>query len=266
MIMAELRAHYPKHPAVATRKVVGSANDRRNSYADLRDSRAKADLSVYKGVLEASVPPSGDYTFPKDWVDRIAKRSTAIKLTELEKTIVKALNTVLPEGFEYEGKTFKDVLDDLRERTKMPIVVDPQAMQDLNITYAATLNVKLGKVTTRTALKKIVAELGLVYVMKDQAIQITTPARAKEMLTTRVYSVADLVPVADLRFGPIITQLQAMDTIQRLVVLITQTVEPESWEVNGKGGLGTITFYPPTMSLVVKQTAEMHYLLGLSGR
>ncbi len=53
--------------------------------------------------------------------------------------------------------------------------------------------------------------------------------------------------------------------MQMLIVMVTQTVEPDSWEVNGKGGLGTIVFYPPTMSLVVKQTAEMHYLMGLSG-
>jgi hypothetical protein len=214
-------------------------------------------------VLKSAIPEYRDVSFPRDWAEKMAKRNKGIQLTDLEKTIVKALNTVM--SIEVEGKTFKEVLDDLKERTKMPIVVDPRALEDLNITYNSPINLSLKNVTTRTVLKKMLADLGLVYVMKGEAIQITTPARAKEMLSTRVYSVADLVPVFDMRLGPIVNQLQAYQTMQMLIVMITQTVEPDSWEVNGKGGLGTITFSPIGMSLVVKQTAEMHYLLGLSG-
>jgi hypothetical protein len=233
--------------------------------ADIERQRADGFSKEYLALLKTSIPEYRDMTFPRDWVEKMARRNKGIQLTDLEKQIVKALNTIIE--VDYEGKTFKDVLDDLKERSKMPISVDPRALEDLNITYASMLNVKLGKVTTRTVLKKITAELGLTYIMKNETILITTPARAKEMLTTRMYSVADLMPAVDMRY-PLLFQnqtFQAYQTIQTLVLMITQTVEPESWEINGKGGLGTITFYPPTMSLVVKQTAEMHYLMGLSG-
>jgi hypothetical protein len=103
-------------------------------------------------------------------------------------------------------------------------------------------------------------------VVKDQSIQITTPARAKDMMSIRTYSVADLMPVVDMRMPLVLQRAQAYQTLQMLVVMITQNVEPDSWEVNGKGGHGTIIFDPVQFMLVVKQTAEVHYLMGLSGR
>src|SRR5207249_4073291 len=102
---------------------------------------------------------------------------------------------------------FKDVLEYIKEKTGVPIIVDPRALEDLNITYASTFNVKLGNVTLRTVLKKLLGELGLVYVMKDNAIQVTTPARAKELLSIRIYSVADLMPAADMRMPAFMTQM-----------------------------------------------------------
>ena len=240
-------------------------NDYKSAVASGKEiNRQMADgfYQTYNSVLKSSIPEHRDMTFPADWVEKSKRRSQMIKLTEEEKKIVKALNTPLP--IEMEGRTFKDVLDFIREKSGVAIVVDQRALDDLNITYASMINVNLGKVTMRTVLKRVLGDLNLTYVMKDGAIQVTTPARAKEMLTTRVYSVADLMPAADMRMPAFVGQAQAYQTLQMLVVLITQTVEPDSWEVNGKGGLGTIQFDPIRFSLIVKQTAEMHYLMGLA--
>ena len=51
--------------------------------------------------------------------------------------------------------------------------------------------------------------------------------------------------------------------LAQIVTLITQSVEPSSWDVNG--GNGTITFEPITMSLIIKQSAEVHYQIRGSG-
>jgi hypothetical protein len=190
----------------------------------IADRRVQLDLDVMKTM----VPPIGDIEFPKDWVEKSKRRTTAIQLTETEKQIIKALNT--PMTIEVEGKTLKEVLDDLRERTKMPIVVDQRALDDLNITYNSPVNLNLRNVTTRTVLKRLTADLQLTYVMKDQTIQITTPARAKEMLSVRVYSVADLMSLAQPGTPAIFAQAQAYQTLQMLVTLITQTVEPDKNE------------------------------------
>ena len=239
-----------------------SGKDQRAMLDDLKRQRGDAFLQSYNSILKSTIPEYRDISFPRDWEEKSKRRSQAIRLTELEKKIVKALGT--PMTIEFEGKTFKEVLDFLKEKTGVPIIVDQRALDDLNITYNTPISINLRNVTTRTVLKRLLADLNLTYVMKDEAIQITTPARAKEMLTVRVYSVADLMPAADLRMPAFLSQIQAYQTLQMLVVLITQTVEPDSWEVNGKGGAGTIQFDPIRFGLIVKQTAEMHYLLGLS--
>ncbi len=229
---------------------------------EIKRQSVDAFYESYKSILKASIPEYRDISYPADWAEKSKRRSQMIKLTDEEKKIIKALNTLMP--IELEGKTFKDVLDYIREKSGVSIVVDQRALDDLNITYASMINVNLGKVTMRTVLKRVLGDLSLTYVMKDQAIQVTTPARAKELLTVRMYSVADLMPAADMRMPFDLSRMQAYQTLQMLVVLITQTVEPDSWEVNGKGGLGTIQFDPVRFSLIVKQTAEMHYLMGLA--
>jgi hypothetical protein len=42
--------------------------------------------------------------------------------------------------------------------------------------------------------------------------------------------------------------------------MIQRTVDPASWQNNG--GQGTILFNPGTMALIIKQSAEMHLILG----
>jgi hypothetical protein len=105
----------------------------------------------------------------------------------------------------------------------------------------------------------MLADLGLTYIVKDELIFVTTPTKAKDYMTTRTYYVGDLVPQYDMRFGPSLGQLQAMQTITQLVNMIQNNIDKESWEANGKEGGGTIVFSPATMSLIVKQSAEVHY-------
>jgi hypothetical protein len=45
-----------------------------------------------------------------------------------------------------------------------------------------------------------------------------------------------------------------------LIELIRTTIAPESWDV--AGGLGTIYYYRPVHALVVRQTSEVHWLIG----
>ena len=49
-----------------------------------------------------------------------------------------------------------------------------------------------------------------------------------------------------------------------MIGVIIGTIEPNSWWVNG--GPDRIVFDPSSMTLIVTQTAEMHYRLGLGKR
>ena len=55
------------------------------------------------------------------------------------------------------------------------------------------------------------------------------------------------------------SQYQAMATVAQLVQMIQNNIDPDSWASSGKDGGGTIVFDPVHMTLVVKQSAEIHY-------
>ena len=141
-------------------------------------------------------------------------------------------------------------------------MVDKAALDAAGVSYDTKINVALPDVSLRTVLRRVLGQVGLTYVVKDEAIQIITPQQAKEMIVTRVYPVRDLITPGwfDMLFGP--EELIAERNAAVLIDLIKHTMEPSSWDTNG--GPGTITYDAPRRALVIKQTAEFHGVLGSS--
>jgi len=234
---------------------------RGRTVADGRSDRKKTNdgfVGVMRSVDKSAVPDSRTYVPPKDWAEKSRKRGETQKLTAKEKAILKGLNTTI--SVDFDGHEFQDVLDYLRKATGVDIVADKRAMDEASVTYKTPITLKR-KATVRTILKHILAELGLAYFVKNEAIQITSIERAKSETTIRKYYLGDLAAVTDLRFGPVFSQALMIQRVNELINTITQTVEPKSWQVNNPDAVGTIAFNPLTMSLIVKQTAEIHYSL-----
>jgi hypothetical protein len=237
---------------------------RGRTVADARKDRVtKGDSHnrVMASVDKAAVPDSRNYVMPSaaKWKEITEKRSKAIKMTAAEKAIMKALESSL--DVDYSKATFEEVLDQLRKKLKVTITADKKALEEASVTYESEINLKL-RASTRTVLKRLLSDLGLTYVIKDEAIQITTPERAKEMTTTRTYYLGDLAAVVDLRLDPFTRQALMMQQVNNIISMITTQVDRQSWKVNNPEAPGVIVFDPITFSLVVKQTAEMHFLLG----
>jgi len=227
----------------------------------LNDERSQRYLGVARDIDRSNMPPVGDYEFPKDWAEKSKQRiKSSNPMTVRERAILKALNE--PMEFEFKGN-FQEAIDYLSKVTGQPIIVDQQAMTEANVTYLAEVNFPKRKASTRTVLKKVLGDLGMTYIVKDETIYVTTPARAKDTMTTRTYYVGDLVS-GDPRFGLVGNQLQMQQQVNYLLVLIQQTVEPDSWQY--RGGPGSIYFEPATMTFVVTQSAEIHYMLGVGLR
>jgi hypothetical protein len=214
---------------------------------------------VMASVGESAVPESRPYVLPKDWVEKSKKRSAGVKMTAAEKAIMKALESTVDADF--SKASFEDVIDHLRKKMKVTITVDKRALTEVGASYETEVNLKL-KASTRTVLKRILADLNLMYVIKDEAIQITSRERAKEMTTTRTYYIGDLAAVVDVRLDDITKQLMMIQTVNNIITTITNQVDKQSWKVNNPDAVGAIVFDPITMSLIVKQTAEVHFLLG----
>lgn len=256
-LQAELSQRQPGNPAVEASRTVGGIGDAVAMRGELSRMRSEGVLRVGESIERANLVPTRDMTFPRDWAEKTRKRSNAMLITEKEKAILKALDTLMEVDF--NNTTFQEVIDYLQKRTGVTIAVDKLSLGDAGITYETPVTAKI-RASTRGVLRKILGELNLTYIVKDEAIQITTVPRAQATLTTRNYYVGDLVAATGMGFNPLFNQIQMAAAVQQLAVLITQTVEPASWAVNG--GLGTIAFNPITMSFMVRQTAEMHYMMG----
>ncbi|HLJ96007.1 MAG TPA: hypothetical protein VKU02_22725, partial [Gemmataceae bacterium] len=262
----------------ATRNADQVANARR-----LQRDHERQLASAFRDIDRAATLPSGDVEFPKDWKERTKGRTTAVPLTAKEQSLLRALNTTISVNF--RNSKLEDVIEFLQTYTGQAILLDREAMKEIEISYdtAITLNVK--GVAVRTVLRRILADLGMTYVIKDETIQATSAQRAKEMMTVRRYYVGDLLagmgslsnvpaglPNAFSNLAPIpvppsinpqIVAMQKMETVKHLMELIQSSVEPSSWQSNGGGG--TISFHAPSLSLVIKQSAEVHALLGSGG-
>jgi hypothetical protein len=259
----ELARKYPANPSVLAlvRSTSSAAQvaDQRTSTRD-RDRRV---AGVYRDVDRSGMPPSGDIEFPKDWAEKTKRRlKSSSQLTAKEKAILDALN--LPISADFRESRFEDVIEYLQTVMGQPIVVDKSALDDAHVTYETPVSFRIkGKVAARTVLRTILSNLGLYYNVKEEVIMVTTAEKARAMLTTKAYPIGDLVAPDLLALqlgGGALGQAQMVQNAKMIIDMITSSVDPPSWQVNG--GLGTISFNLATMSLVVKQSAEVHSMLG----
>jgi hypothetical protein len=245
------------------KKVTGVAGDLINKRKEaatesrrINEEKGEKSVAVMRNVDKSAIPEASDYNLPRDWVEKSMRRAKNFKLSPTEEAILKALNE--PRSADFKGMPFSEAVNYIQKLLGVPVIADPQALAEVGVNNETPVPaLTTNKIATRTMLKKLLAELNLTYVVKDETIYITSAARAKEMMTVRTYYVGDLANAVDMRFGPFLSRLQAQQNLAQLVTLITQSIDPSSWEVNG--GNGTITFEPITMSLVIKQSAEVHY-------
>src|SRR5262249_49217086 len=254
---AELAARYPDVPAAQVAGRTSSMADRVQESRRLQSETEQRRLAATLDVDKSNVLPRGDIDFgdPAKWRE-LTKRRKPVQLTEAEKALLDALNA--PITLDFKNAKFEEVIDYLETKMGQSIVLDQAALEAAGVKYESPVNVKARKMATRTVLRSVLSGLGLTFVIKDQAIQVTTPERAKQMLTTRTYYIGDLL-------GPGMDPLTMAATVDTLIRSI-YAVDPDSWLINDRGGLGTIAYSPTTGALVVKQSAEVPWARGNSRR
>ena len=208
----------------------------------LQNERDKALSGVLQGVERSALPPKGDVEFPKDWREKTKNRKGVdeVPLTAAEKAIFAALNSTI--SVDFKNSRFEDVLEYLQAITGKPILAVKPSLDDAGVTYDTTVTLKMKGTSLRTVLRKILGDLGLTYVIRNEVLEITTPARAKEQLVARTYYIRDLA----------INPWQ----VAQLIDLIHSSIDSQSWNVNG--GPASIAYHPITGSLVIKQSTEFH--------
>jgi hypothetical protein len=262
----ELAGRYPNNLAVQLTAQTGTMADRVNETRQLRAEGERRRLLVYQDVDRSAMLPIGDIEFPKDWAEKTKRRKADQNpMTAQERAILEALNK--PVTLELKDVKFYEMIDALGNLLRQPIVVDEEALKQANVTEDSLVSARAKRpVAARTLLRQVLGSLELTYVIKDQAIFVTTREKAKQMMTTRTYYLGDVLGTLNPFLPPALNQLQMAQNIASIVDMIKRTVDPDSWADNGRDGMGTIAFDPISMSLIVRQSAEVHYLIGGSFR
>jgi hypothetical protein len=225
---------------------------------EVRGKQASGLAGVDRDVGKSATPSTQDMEFPKNWKELVAKRGNGPQMTKAEKALMKALDSVIEANF--DNNRFEDVIKYLEEKTGVTILLDKLALEQQAVTYETTVKFRARKVTMRTVLRRILGDLGLTYYIKDEAIQVTSPDKAKDVTSLRTYYLGDIVTRINFDLGPVLNQQQVLDNAKRIIEMIQTQIEPESWSINN--GSGKIYFDPLHMVLVVRANAEVHYMLG----
>ena len=97
----------------------------------------------------------------------------------------------------FHNVPLRQAIDDLRSMTKMNIHLETEALAAEAINPETPVSLE-GDLTLKSALKLMLDQAHLTYVIRDEMLKITTPRAAQGKQERQVYSVADLViPIDD---------------------------------------------------------------------
>ena len=168
--------------------------------------------------------------------------------TEAEKRINEALDK--RATFDFVEMPLLDVAEFLKDQlgNEIEVQLDNRALEDAGAGSDTQVNLKAKNVPIRTALRLLLGELDLTYLIQDEVLLITTVDKSEMELFTRTYPVGDLVPNV-----PVAPTQRDFQTLARA---ITNTVRPQTW--SEPGGPGSLLEVPVSSSLVISQTRDVH--------
>ena len=166
-----------------------------------RLGRQKGVIDMLAAAEKAAMPTADDppfrYPDPEVWA-RLTKRRkekySAMDLAargEAETKILAELEK--PTKLEFIDTPLEDVIAQLKEYHQIEIQLDRGALDDMGIGTDTPVTRQLHGISLRSALRLMLGDLDLTYMIDNEVLMITTREKAESRLTTRVYPVADLV-------------------------------------------------------------------------
>jgi hypothetical protein len=171
----------------------------------VRVATARGFIDTLYTVERSHIPFPDDppivYPDAEVWQQLTARRKERYESMDLashgpqEKKITAALKS--PTQVDFIETPLQDVIDFLKDYHGIEIQIDTKALNDVGIDPTTPITKNLKGISLRSALKLMLRELELTYVVQDEVLLITTPEEAETRLSTKVYPVADLVVSAN---------------------------------------------------------------------
>jgi hypothetical protein len=113
---------------------------------------------------------------------------------EAERRIESALRGPLrATGLDFVDTPLEEVVNLLQEDYDIPVQLDLPALEEAGLGADEPVTVNLHNVSLRSALRLMLKQHQLTYIIQDEVLMITTPEEAEAQLVVKVYPVADLV-------------------------------------------------------------------------
>ncbi|MCI0455887.1 MAG: hypothetical protein L0Z62_02765 [Gemmataceae bacterium] len=113
------------------------------------------------------------------------------RMSTKEREIERRLS--MPVSLNFKDTPLSQVIQDLHNITGVNVVEDSAALQEASINTAQPLTLRVEDISLKSALNILLKKAALTYVIKDEALQITTEQHAKGKRKVVTYPVADLV-------------------------------------------------------------------------
>lgn len=147
-------------------------------------------------------------------------------------------------GFEFVDTPLSDVVSALQDDYGIPIKMDHKALEEIGIGSDEPVTINLHNISLRSALRLMLKQLQLTYVIKDEVLLITTAQEAESQLKICVYDVRALSNDGDDKM------------VGSLIDTLLSCVATETWAKNG-GGEAEVRSIKPGL-LVISQTSAVH--------
>lgn len=200
---------------------------------------AKAKLARRSTMRRPSSPP----------LPRLARGNVYFPQTETERKLREALRQ--STTFEFDDVALGEIVKQLKAKHKIAIELDEEALTADGKGPETVIRFHWRGGSLRCALRGLLDQHGLAYVIRNDAICITTKTGEETVQAAHVYQVHDLLAHDTVLIG----RGAAFEDLQSL---ISSAVQPNAWE--GSGTVGGINSYEAAglQVIVVTQSQSVH--------
>jgi len=200
VIARQAREMDPDNPVVQT--LIWKAKFARRTYQNmaLKDDKESNVWQALHNADLASIPFDDNnpiqFGSAKEWEDMTERRRRWLaensQISEDEVEIRKALKTKVDVKF--NKQSLQSVMETLGNMVGINVMLDPRGLQAEGVTYDTEISINLQQaVRLDSALNHILQPLRLSYVIRDEALVITSESFRSRNVYQKVYNVADLV-------------------------------------------------------------------------
>lgn len=199
-------------------------------------------------IAEDSTPPAT--ANPRRFRETAATEGVVCRCVgDSDEAAVARIESVLrerlrPNGLDFTDTPLEEVVNLLQEEYGIPIQIENTALKKAGLDPEESVTVNIHNVSLKAALKLMLEQHGLVYVVRDEVLHITTPEAAESDLRTCVYDVR-----------PVLSDTSAKG-MEEVIDTIVSCISTKTWSENG-GGDAEIRPLKPGL-LVVSQSPHVH--------